>query len=172
VLGADAAVSVPGLRTAASVALDAEGNLYAAAGTGIVGLTSSGIAWGPVETPQRPAGMAVAADGTIVFSGYTLGGTEARIVALRVATGAEGEPVAPFPAAAAVVDTDRLNVRSGPSTDASILTVVERDDSLPVTGRNAGGTWLQVRTPDDKTGWVYAQLVNFDGDIEALPVAP
>lgn len=82
-------------------------------------------------------------------------------------------PVATQLTATVATTAGKLNVRSGPGTNYTILTKVNTGDELVVRGRNATGDWLQVQvagaTAD--TGWVAAQYVTFTGDMNALPVS-
>jgi hypothetical protein len=59
----------------------------------------------------------------------------------------------PVPSLVTVV-TDRLNLRSGPSTDVPRLTVVTRGMQLSVTGQVGNCAWLRVTTPEGQQGWV------------------
>ena len=60
---------------------------------------------------------------------------------------------APSPVTAAVI-TDRLNLRSGPSTEVERLTVVTRGMQLTVLGQIDNCAWLRVAAPDGTQGWV------------------
>jgi uncharacterized protein YgiM (DUF1202 family) len=54
-----------------------------------------------------------------------------------------------------------LNVRSGPSTDDTVLGKLRGSDTVTVLGRNAGGDWLYIcciGTPPSN-GWVSAQFI-------------
>ena len=54
-----------------------------------------------------------------------------------------------------------LNVRSGPSTDDTVLGKLRGSDTVTVLGRNAGGDWLYIcciGTPASN-GWVSAQFI-------------
>ncbi|MEZ4639789.1 MAG: SH3 domain-containing protein [Caldilineaceae bacterium] len=78
---------------------------------------------------------------------------------------------------AATVVADRLNVRSGPSTDFARVSAVERGDVLTILGRNAACSWLKVTTPDGVEGWVAAgsQYVRFEvtcSDIDEIAAPP
>jgi hypothetical protein len=58
-----------------------------------------------------------------------------------------------------------INVRSGPSTNSPVVASLNASTTVIAFGRNSDGTWLQI--PD---GWVFAELVTTDGDIQSLPV--
>lgn len=72
----------------------------------------------------------------------------------------------PIPAGSTVsvanTDGERLNLRSGPSTDATVVTQLDPGARLTVTGaaQTAGGSaWLPVRAADNQSGFVSAQYV-------------
>lgn len=54
----------------------------------------------------------------------------------------------------AVVQVDRLNVRSGPGTGFNRVSVVTRDTALVVDGQVDDCAWLKVTTQDGVEGWV------------------
>lgn len=61
--------------------------------------------------------------------------------------------------------TGSVNVRSGPGTNFGVAGTLASGEIQIAFGRNIDGTWLQI-----VTGWVFAELVSVDGDIDALPV--
>ena len=65
----------------------------------------------------------------------------------------------------AIVNVDRLNVRSGPGTGYTILGKALTGDSLTLSGRNSDGSWLEVEYPagSGKQGWVAATYVTANG---------
>ena len=50
-----------------------------------------------------------------------------------------------------------INVRRGPGTSYPVAGQLRIDESLPIIGRNADGTWWQVRTATG-TAWVAASV--------------
>ncbi len=65
--------------------------------------------------------------------------------------------------------SNRINIRSGPSTRNSVLGSLASGQTVRATGRNAEGDWLYIAF-DEQTGWVFAQLVTVEGDAESLPI--
>jgi uncharacterized protein YraI len=66
----------------------------------------------------------------------------------------------------------KVNVRSGPGTAFNSLGMIDPEKSLTLTGKNEGGTWLQifkVGGPGDR-GWVSSAYVRVDGDTGQLPI--
>ncbi len=98
----------------------------------------------------------------------------------------EPEPVAPTPTPPPEEETDtpapvnetvtvtilqNMNVRSGPGTNYPIAGPGPAGESTKVIGRNADSSWLQVEYPSaDGTGWVYASLVQVNGNPETMAV--
>ena len=60
----------------------------------------------------------------------------------------------------AVVDTDTLNVRSGPSTQHKSIAQVHKGDRLMILGRNPDCVWYEVAIPADTTGWVASEYLH------------
>jgi uncharacterized protein YraI/Flp pilus assembly protein TadD len=81
--------------------------------------------------------------------------------------GAGAAPVNPL----TVAISGNINVRSGPSTNVSVVTGLAAGQSVQAIGRNAAGDWLQIELADGNLGWVFAPLVSVAGDIQTLPVA-
>jgi uncharacterized protein YgiM (DUF1202 family) len=84
----------------------------------------------------------------------------------------ETQPVAPGIATTAVVTgTQVLNVRSGPDIASSLLTTLNAGQIVLMQGRNIDATWLQVRLPDGRLGWVSSLYLNPSLALANLPVA-
>jgi len=70
----------------------------------------------------------------------------------------------------ATVNTNRLNLRENPGEGAPILDALNRDTEVTITGRLANNTWVQITTLDGKTGWVFAQFLIINADLNTIPV--
>ncbi len=73
---------------------------------------------------------------------------------------------------ATVVNTDRLNVRSGPSPAYRAVRGLRFGDVVALVGRNADGSWVQLAASGGRQEWVnsyYVQTFDFY-DIMLLPV--
>lgn len=77
-------------------------------------------------------------------------------VALAPAT-----PTAPVDPNVAIVTTDALNVRSGPSTAFPVLTTIPNGTVMTVLGRNPTNTWINVQLEDATEGWVTRSLTSY-----------
>jgi hypothetical protein len=69
----------------------------------------------------------------------------------------------------ATVYAGRLNMRQGPSTTYEIITKLPWGTVVPVVGRTANGSWLQV-SYQGATGWIWAAYTAIEGDLAAVPV--
>ena len=78
-------------------------------------------------------------------------------------------PAADLPTA--VVNTGRLNVRSGPGVAFGILTRVGRGETLTLLGRNSAGSWVNVKIGSGIVGWVNAAYIVPAVAISSLPVS-
>ncbi|NPV65664.1 MAG: SH3 domain-containing protein [Anaerolineae bacterium] len=63
----------------------------------------------------------------------------------------------------------RVNFRAAPR-DGRVITVLDPGTMFSLRGRTADGEWLLVRREDASQGWVAAQYVQTELDINALPV--
>jgi uncharacterized protein YgiM (DUF1202 family) len=58
-----------------------------------------------------------------------------------------------------VIASQRVNVRSGPSTETQPVSSLAPGEEVAVLGRNGDGTWIQVQLADGRDGWISASLV-------------
>ncbi len=72
--------------------------------------------------------------------------------------------------ATAVINSGALNVRTGPGLGYNAITVAYQGLVVTLLGRNADGSWVQVRLPNGTVGWVNASLVVPNIAISSLPV--
>jgi N-acetylmuramoyl-L-alanine amidase len=64
----------------------------------------------------------------------------------------------------------RLNVRSGPGVQYTILGQLKAGDSADITGRSSGNSWVRINF-NGQEGWVSFGLVDVNGDIDTAPQA-
>jgi uncharacterized protein YraI len=65
----------------------------------------------------------------------------------------------------------KINVRSGPSTEYQLLGELNSNDVVSITGKDTGSTWIQIEfanAPDGK-GWVTAEFLQI-GNIDTVPL--
>ena len=76
------------------------------------------------------------------------------------------------------VNSDQVNVRTGPGTAFSIIGTVEQGGRFDIGGRNDAGDWLEFCCVNGQRGWIYAQLVIlshrrvYDSDLGKHPSRP
>lgn len=70
----------------------------------------------------------------------------------------------------ATVRNASINLRSGPGTEYTALTVLQQGQSCTIVGRNGENNWWQITCPDNSQGWVLGQLVDVTGDTSPVPV--
>ncbi|MCS7070197.1 MAG: GDSL-type esterase/lipase family protein, partial [Anaerolinea sp.] len=63
-----------------------------------------------------------------------------------------------------------LRLRAAPSTDSTILDLLEPGTPLDIIGRTPDSFWLAVRTPVGRIGWVWAQYVTVNIDLAGVCV--
>lgn len=81
-------------------------------------------------------------------------------------------PPTPSPTSAVHVVADRtVNLRAGPGTDYPVAGSMEAGARLPVTGRNADGSWFRLCCVDGQPVWVAASVVMTEGDTSLIRVA-
>ncbi|MCZ0938420.1 MAG: excalibur calcium-binding domain-containing protein [Caldilineaceae bacterium] len=69
------------------------------------------------------------------------------------------------------VNSEQVNVRTGPGTVFSIIGTVEQGDRFDVGGRNAAGDWLEFCCVNGQHGWIYAPLLIVNQEISSIPLA-
>lgn len=62
-----------------------------------------------------------------------------------------------------------LNLRAGPGTNHTVVGALAQNATLEADGRSADGQWLRVLR-EAEAAWVFAELVQVDGDPQSLPV--
>ncbi len=70
-----------------------------------------------------------------------------------------------------VTSKNRINVRSGPSTNYGVIGSLGTGDIATANGRNEQTSWLRIQLPGSSAlGWVSASLVSTGGDLSSLSV--
>ena len=68
----------------------------------------------------------------------------------------EKEPVA-------LVNVEKLNIRSGPSTSYDIIGSFEKEDSVDLISIKDG--WYKIKLEDGKKAWTNGQYITLDGEV-------
>lgn len=68
------------------------------------------------------------------------------------------------------VTVPRLNVRSGPSFNNSVIDKLSRGEYVTLIGRDSHSRWLQIRLSHYGKGWVSARYINSSIAIWRLPI--
>jgi len=87
--------------------------------------------------------------------------------ALTPTSSASPTPFTPF---AAKPGVDNLKVRVNPGYLFDALLMAQQTDSLTVQGKAPGGEWIAVQTADGVEGWVFAELLKSDVDLDRIPM--
>ncbi len=85
---------------------------------------------------------------------------------------AESETPTPEPPAGPYIQTEALtNVRSGPDTGFEKVGALNANSTAVVTGQNEAGTWWQIEFENaTEPGWVAAEVVEFVGNADDVPI--
>lgn len=70
----------------------------------------------------------------------------------------------------AIVGANNINIRQNPGNGGLILETVQAGVPLALVGRLSDQSWLQVTTLNGTTGWVFANLLQVNVDVAALPI--
>lgn len=73
------------------------------------------------------------------------------------------------PTSEITVTGNRVNIRTGPSTDYPVIDALPNGEVVLAIGFNASQTWVQIELPSGEIGWISADLVDIE-DIEKLAV--
>lgn len=75
--------------------------------------------------------------------------------------------------ATVIVNSARLNIRSGPGVTYGIIGKAQRNETVTVLARNAAGTWVQIALPgnQDEFGWVAVAYLRLTDAVADLPVS-
>ena len=69
------------------------------------------------------------------------------------------------------VNSEQVNVRTGPGTAFSIIGAVEQGDRFDIGGRNVAGDWLEFCCVNGQSGWIYAPLLTVSEEPTSIPLA-
>lgn len=75
----------------------------------------------------------------------------------------------PVPTPHFIVNSDWVNVRTGPGPEYPIIDAIPRDEQYDIDARNPSGTWLEFCCVKEQRGWIYAPLLNVNVDVTVIP---
>jgi uncharacterized protein YraI len=78
--------------------------------------------------------------------------------------------IAGFARGASLQAFDHLNIRTGPGLNFPVLVTLSPSQNFVLEGRNADTSWLQVRVPDGRIGWVSSAVITTTFNLATLPV--
>lgn len=92
-----------------------------------------------------------------------------------VTTGVEVEPpfsnVIPIDSPSVIIErAEGVNSRAADNVTSEEVLLLPQGSVIPILGKNEAGDWLQLGLPDGRQGWVFAQAVATNQDIDTLPV--
>jgi SH3-like domain-containing protein len=109
-----------------------------------------------------------AATGTTPVAGTAeiTGTSAATTTTATTTTAAVSAPVAAAPAVtpSLKIETDIINVRSGPDTSFGLVGTANIGERFEIKGRNADGSWYLICCVNGQQGWVNSQLTDEDNE--------
>lgn len=84
---------------------------------------------------------------------------------------AEESPDGPTGSFAGVVNSNNVNVRSGPGTEYEPVAKLNQGDLVTVLQRTQGKDWIEIALADKKKGWTSAQFIDLETSLEDVPTA-
>ncbi|MDX1993876.1 MAG: SH3 domain-containing protein [bacterium] len=108
--------------------------------------------------------------GTLFLQANLLGSEAGRSVVVLLFGDAEIESLVPVLPTALLTATGSVNVREVPDSDGDIRAQLTLRETITANGRAEEGGWLRVALSDGRIGWVEADSMTADGDVNALDV--
>jgi hypothetical protein len=112
--------------------------------------------------PDRWSSGASISEKELVFAvaGESTGVKATALFILQPVVVAQPSPSpAPSNVPSAYVSFEFVNMRSGPGSSYGLIVRLDRGQAMSLVGRNADGSWVQVRLPGDQAGWVPAASI-------------
>ncbi|MEZ4863179.1 MAG: SH3 domain-containing protein [Caldilineaceae bacterium] len=122
------------------------------------------------EASNQPEAQAVEQGQTLAAtSTITAGASAVLLEPTPIPT--DATPTATPDQGPAVKAASDINIRVGPGTDYPIAGALRVGEMADLTGKNADGSWWEIALSGGQSGWVYAPLVETNGDTNAVAVA-
>lgn len=122
---------------------------------------------GTLKKSEMVDGLAISADGQWAQVRKSTG--VSGWASLKYMTKIPAPPPASSTEVLMIVTADTLNVRSGPGTGYSITGKVNRGARLVYLGATPDWQWVNIKTPDNQTGWCSAKYLTENNDLLASP---
>ena len=122
---------------------------------------------GSLQKSEMVDGLALASDGNWAQVRKTNGVTG--WASLKYMTEIAPPPPASSDDVLMIVTVNTLNVRSGPGTGYSVIGQVHNGDRLVYLNATSAWDWVNIKTPDNKTGWCSAKYLMENNDLTASP---
>lgn len=123
--------------------------------------------------PDRWPSGALISEKELMFAvaGESTGVKAAALFTFQPAVAVQPSPSpAPGNVPSAYVSFDFANLRSGPGPSYGLVVKIDQGQAMSLVGRNADGSWVQVRLPGNQDGWVPAASIEANVTILSLPV--
>jgi len=124
----------------------------------------------PVTDSTAATGTA-SISGTAAVTGTTAATSTTAATTTAPVTAPVAAPVAGAPAVTSSlkIETDIINVRSGPDTSFGLVGTANLGERFEIKGRNADGSWYLICCVNGQQGWVNSELTDEDNE-ELAPV--
>lgn len=138
--------------------------------TQIITVEAAAPAAAPVTDTTAATGTA-SISGTAAVTGTTAATSTTAATTTAPVTAPVAAPVAAAPAGAPSlkVETDIINVRSGPDTSFGLVGTANMGERFDIKGRNADASWYLICCVNGQQGWVNSELTDEDNE-ELAPV--
>ena len=70
----------------------------------------------------------------------------------------------------ATIVVAEVDVHAGPGYEFPVVVTIDEPISVRVIGINPSKTWLFILLPDNQRGWMHLEAVEYDFDLDLLPV--
>ncbi len=122
---------------------------------------------GSLKKSEMVDGLAVSSDGQWAQVRKATGVTG--WASLKYMTKIPAPPPASSTDILMIVTVDTLNVRAGPGTGYTVIGKVNRGARLVYLGATPDWGWVNIKTPEEKTGWCSAKYLVENDDLLASP---
>ncbi len=116
---------------------------------------------GPIVLPDEDVYV-------IIVDSYTRQGTGA--YTLDVDLTSRANCIAELPRVIVTTHESMVNLRNGPGQSYATISPIYQGECFTVIGRNSNNSWLQIRIPSRRAGWILANLTQLQGELDTVPI--